>query len=117
MIRPLALLLCLTGDAKAQDAVTACNGLGGVALAPAGNDYTVTITNPYCGRGGWNNDLEVIAVEIDGFRVIVQLWNQPGRRTDTAVILPPVGWISVPPEITLEENETGSVLVTMVGLS
>ena len=116
-VAALFALCMLAGDASAQDRVTACNGLGGVTLAPAGNDYTVTITNPYCGRGGWNNDLEVLTVEIDGFRVIVQLWNQPGRRTDTAVILPPTGWISVPPEITLEENETGSVLVTMVGLS
>lgn len=117
MIRPLALLLCLAGDASAQDRATFCDGLGRVSVAPSADGYTVTVTNPYCNGGRWSDLLDVIPVEIDGLRIVVQLWSEPGNTPDTAVILPPTGWISVPPEITLREFETGSVVLMMMGLS
>ena len=117
MIRPLAMLLCLAGDAQAQDRVTFCGSLGRVTITPAGDDYTVTVTNPDCNGGRLADLLDVVPVEIDGFRVVVQLWSEPGNAPDTAVILPPDGWISVPPEITLQEFETGSVRIVMQGLS
>jgi hypothetical protein len=117
MMRGLALVLCLAGDASAQDRAAFCDGLGRVTIAPAGNDYTVTVTNPYCNAGRWRDLLDVVPVEIDGVRVVVQLRSEPGNVPDTAVILPPPGWISIPPELTLDEFETDSVVITMMGLS
>ena len=88
-----------------------------MTITPAGDDYAVSITNPYCNGGQWADLLDVVPVEIDGLRIVVQLWSQSGNAPDTAVILPPDGWISIPPEITLREFETGSVRIVMMGLS
>jgi hypothetical protein len=116
-VAALFALCLLSGDASAQDSATFCGNLGRVTIAPSGDDYTVTITNPYCNGGQWADLLDVIPVEIDGLRVVVQLWSAPGNAPDTAVILPPDGWISVPPEITLREFETGSVVLIPQALS
>ena len=116
-VAALFALCLLAGDAAAQDRATFCDGLGRVSVAPSADGYTVTVTNPYCNGGQWSDLLDVIPVEIDGLRIVVQLWSEPGNTPDTAVILPPTGWISVPPEITLREFETGSVVLIPQALS
>lgn len=115
MIRALALCL-LCGPASAQDSATFCEGLGRVSIAADGGGYIVIINNPFC-ADRWNDGLDVIPVEVEGVRVVVQFWSSPGRTPDTAVILPPAGWISIPPELTLEEYQSGAVRIWPEGLS
>ena len=114
----LFALLCLTGDAQAQDAVTwpGIDGTGSLTLTADGADYIVTLYNVGTGRI-WGEGLAVHALELDGFRVVAQVWSYGNPAPDTLVVFPPAGWVSVPPQIDVQELQSGAVRIVMVGLS
>ena len=118
MIRPLALLLCLTGDAKAQEAVTwpGIDGTGSLTLTTDGPDYIVTLHNVGTSRQ-WGDDLEVHRLDLDGFAIVVQVWSYNNPAADTLVVLPPPGWIAIPETLDVQERQSGSVRLVMQGLS
>jgi hypothetical protein len=75
--------------------VTYHNGLTPVDRYPA--DFHVDLTN--------------------GFTVRVVIMQGSGNAPDSIVVIPPAGYIAIPEMLTLEEHETGSVLVVPEGLS
>jgi hypothetical protein len=47
----------------------------------------------------------------DGTAVVV-IWNHaPGDAPDTAIIIPPPGFLAIPPEVTLPEHQSTIVLI------
>lgn len=115
MIRPLALLLCLAGDASAQDRAEWPSdhiGMGWVQLAPSGDEYTVTLHNVSTVRE-WGDDLSVYVLSVDGMRVVVQIWLAEGMAPDTLVVFAPPGWLAIPPTLDVGELQTGAVRIVM----
>jgi hypothetical protein len=53
----------------------------------------------------------------NGFTVRAVIMQGGGLAPDTLVVIPPAGYIAVPESLTLEEHETGHVLVIPEGLS
>jgi len=116
MIRAIALC-ALTSPAYAADSAEWCHGLGMASIAASGAEYVVTVVNPYCQAGAWADDLEVVTLDVDGLRVTLQVWSEPGLTPDAFVVLPPSGWLADPASLTVEEHESGTIRLVMVALS
>jgi hypothetical protein len=110
MIRALALLI-LASPALADD--TAYCGESLAALRPGEGEAVaqVIILNRYSAAP--NSCQE--DVTLNGLNVVVQFANQPGREPDTVRVIVPEGYIAIPPEISLEEDEQGAIEIFAVG--
>jgi len=119
MTRLAAFLLCLATSAHAQDRaewIGLDGTIGSLAVTADGYDYLVTLQNvgtPIT----WGDTLDVYRLEIDGFTVVVQVWSYRNPEPDRMVVLPPPGWIAVPPSIDVHEMQSGTVRVEPLGLS
>jgi hypothetical protein len=118
MIRPLALLLCLAGDASAQDRAEwpGIDGTGSLTMTADGADYIVTLRNVGTTRQ-WGDDVEVLQLDLDGFAIVAQVWSYNNPTADTLVVFPPAGWVAIPPTLDVQERQSGSVRLVMQGLS
>jgi hypothetical protein len=113
----IIVALCLATSAHAQDRATYCNGLGNASVAPTDEGYAVSVVNAYCPNNGWSDLLDVVTLEIDGLRILVQVFSAPGLTPDDIVVIPPAGWMADPARLTVEEHETGVIRLFPVALS
>jgi hypothetical protein len=53
----------------------------------------------------------------NGFTVRVVIMQGPGLAPDMMVVIPPAGYIAIPESVTVEEHESGVIIVVPEGLS
>jgi hypothetical protein len=107
MIRLFAALCLLSSPALADD--TAYCGESLAALRPGEGEAVaqVIILNRYSAAP--NSCQE--DVTLNGLSVVVQFANQPGREPDSVRVIVPSGFIAIPQEIELNEDEQGTIQI------
>lgn len=105
MIVRIAALALLASPAFADD--TAYCGESLAAMRPGEGEAVaqVIILNRYSAAP---NDCQS-DVTLNGLNVVIQFANQPGRTPDAVRVVVPEGFIAIPPEVTLDEDEQGTV--------
>lgn len=58
-----------------------------------------------------------LALDLDGLRVGVDYDGQGGAIPDVVMVMPPPGYVAVPPSLSLQEGETGAILIVLAPLS
>ena len=104
----LLILLALSGPAMAE---THQFGLASVTF----DGRTVTFANDMTPREGFPQDFSVDLT--NGITVQVIIMQEFGSAPDTMHVIPPSGYIAIPESVTVEEWESGHILVVPEGLS
>ena len=83
-----------------------CNSTVTIAPHP---DAAAVVT--FDNRRVHNTKIEVFTLDLDGLAVSVEAHVGRGEEPDTIFVTPPEGYVARPPMVTVQENDTGEILI------
>ena len=117
-MRLMLLLALLAAPAAADPRVQWGSGSTGPSVAtlarcPDADCWTVSLSPTLITVGSSRSS---VALDLDGFRVVVLVEEGNGTMPDTFTVIPPVGYAAEPGSLTVEDGATGVVVVRGVAM-
>ena len=111
MIRPLALLLCLTGDAQAQDAVNIGGGTYAF-LRPTQEPGAVAEVTMFNVQVNSSPDEREYPLQLGTLRVTLAFdWDANNNVDDRMTVTVPAGYYTVPDWLDVPEYASGTIYI------